>query len=51
MEELKEASDTIEEDIYGVLSPYEAVKRRKSLGGTGFDQVEKQIQAAKELLK
>ncbi|WP_050181126.1 argininosuccinate lyase [Domibacillus robiginosus] len=51
MEELKEASNVIEEDIYGVLSPYEAVKRRKSLGGTGFDQVENQIQAAKELLK
>ncbi|OKL38330.1 argininosuccinate lyase [Domibacillus mangrovi] len=51
MEELKEASNVIEEDIYGVLSPYEAVKRRKSLGGTGFDQVEKQIQTAKELLK
>ncbi|WNS81730.1 argininosuccinate lyase [Domibacillus sp. DTU_2020_1001157_1_SI_ALB_TIR_016] len=51
MEELKEASSVIEEDIYGVLSPYEAVKRRKSLGGTGFDQVENQIQAAKELLK
>lgn len=51
MEELKDASNVIEEDIYGVLSPYEAVKRRKSLGGTGFDQVENQIQAAKELLK
>ncbi|OES44144.1 argininosuccinate lyase [Domibacillus iocasae] len=51
MEELKEASNVIEEDIYGVLSPYEAVKRRKSLGGTGFDQVENQIQAARELLK
>ncbi|WP_046176685.1 argininosuccinate lyase [Domibacillus indicus] len=50
LEELKEASDVIEEDIYGVLSPYEAVKRRKSLGGTGFDQVENQIRAAKELL-
>ncbi|OMP67455.1 argininosuccinate lyase [Domibacillus epiphyticus] len=51
LEELKEASSVIEEDIYGVLSPYEAVKRRKSLGGTGFDQVENQINAAKELLK
>ena len=51
IEELKEASNVIEEDIYGVLSPYEAVKRRKSLGGTGFDQVENQIQAARELLK
>lgn len=51
LEELKEASKVIEEDIYGVLSPYEAVKRRKSLGGTGFDQVENQIQAARELLK
>ncbi len=51
LEELKEASNVIEEDIYNVLSPYEAVKRRQSLGGTGFDQVENQIKAAKELLK
>ncbi|MBM7648826.1 argininosuccinate lyase [Bacillus ectoiniformans] len=50
LEELKSASEIIEEDIYQVLSPYEAVKRRKSLGGTGFDQVQLQIDAAKNLL-
>ncbi|HZG70527.1 MAG TPA: argininosuccinate lyase [Chondromyces sp.] len=50
MEEMKEASSVIEEDIYSVLSPYEAVKRRNSLGGTGFDQVLLQINKAKELL-
>ncbi|WP_203361487.1 argininosuccinate lyase [Bacillus sp. REN10] len=50
LEELKSASEVIEEDIYQVLSPYEAVKRRKSLGGTGFDQVQLQISAAKDLI-
>ncbi|RJS60002.1 argininosuccinate lyase [Bacillus sp. PK3_68] len=50
LEELKSASANIEEDIYQVLSPYEAVKRRKSLGGTGFDQVQLQIETAKHLV-
>lgn len=50
LEDLKEASPVIEEDIYQILSPYQAVKRRNSLGGTGFEQVKQQIQYAKELL-
>ncbi|WP_100331841.1 argininosuccinate lyase [Bacillus xiapuensis] len=50
LEELKAASEIIEEDIYQVLSPFEAVKRRKSLGGTGFEQVQLQISAARNLL-
>lgn len=51
IEELKGACPVIEEDIYTVLSPYEAVRRRNSYGGTGFDQVKKQLEAAKSLLQ
>jgi argininosuccinate lyase len=50
LEELKAASPVIEDDIYHILSPYQAVKRRNSLGGTGFEQVKQQIHHAKELL-
>ena len=34
-------SSLFEEDLYEVLSPYAAVKRRNSAGGTGFEQIEK----------
>lgn len=47
---LKEASQVIEEDIYQVLEPFQAVKRRESAGGTGFAQVKKQLEKAKEQL-
>lgn len=43
-------SSLIEQDIFVTLSPYEAVKRRNSLGGTGFEQVKIQIEKAKALL-
>ena len=39
LEDLQEASNLIEADVYDVLAPETAVKRRHSLGGTGFDQV------------
>lgn len=48
--DLKQASDLINDDIYDVLSPIAAVKRRHSLGGTGFDQVRLQIEKAKSLI-
>lgn len=48
--EFQKASPLIDEDIYNILSPYEAVKRRNSDGGTGFQQVRKQIEKAKKLL-
>jgi argininosuccinate lyase len=48
--DLVKASDLIEKDIYDVLSPVAAVKRRNSLGGTGFDQVRLQIEKGKSLL-
>ncbi|UQS86272.1 argininosuccinate lyase [Nicoliella spurrieriana] len=47
IEELKQYSTLIDSDVYEDLKPETAVKRRNSLGGTGFAQVQKQIQAAK----
>lgn len=49
-ETLKEASDLIEEDVYEALKPEEAVRRRNSAGGTGFNQVRLAIDQAKSLL-
>ncbi|MEH6942382.1 argininosuccinate lyase [Bacillus sp. JJ722] len=51
MEQFKEANSLFEEDIYVVLQPYEAVKRRNSAGGTGFKQVQAAIEKAEGLLK
>ncbi|KIL46322.1 argininosuccinate lyase [Jeotgalibacillus campisalis] len=48
---LKEASPVIEEDIFQVLEPLQAVKRRESAGGTGFKQVRNQVAQAKEILQ
>ena len=50
LEEMKKESNLIEEDIYDVLAPEAAVRRRNSLGGTGFEQVKIQLAKAKELL-
>lgn len=50
LEEMKKESELIEADIYDVLAPEAAVRRRNSLGGTGFEQVKIQLQAAKALL-
>lgn len=50
LEDLQAANSLIEADIYDVLSPLAAVKRRNSFGGTGFDQVVIQIQEAKKRL-
>ncbi|PLT27839.1 argininosuccinate lyase [Peribacillus deserti] len=50
LEEFKAASEQFEKDIYTVLSPVEAVKRRNSAGGTGFDQVRLAIEKAKQIV-
>ncbi|WP_026693660.1 argininosuccinate lyase [Peribacillus kribbensis] len=50
LEVLKESSSLIEEDIFVILNPYEAVKRRNSAGGTGFEQVKLALKKAKEVL-
>ena len=47
LSDLQEASELIDEDVYEVLSPLAAVRRRNSFGGTGFEQVKHQIEQAK----
>lgn len=49
--EYKKANPLFEEDIYEVLNPVTAVKRRNSAGGTGFKQVAIALEKAKALLK
>ncbi|MBQ6738848.1 MAG: argininosuccinate lyase [Synergistaceae bacterium] len=36
-----------DEELLKILSPFESVKRRNTYGGTGFEQVERQIEEAK----
>lgn len=38
----------IDEEVYDILTAYNAVKRRNSLGATGFEQVKWQIREAKK---
>ncbi|GAX01902.1 argininosuccinate lyase [Secundilactobacillus silagei] len=51
LSDLKKASPLIEEDVYHDLKSEVAVERRHSEGGTGFDQVRKQIEQAKKEIK
>ncbi|MGR3765348.1 argininosuccinate lyase [Rossellomorea sp. NS-SX7] len=51
LEQYQRFSGLIEEDIYSILTPYAAVERRNSYGGTGFEQVKYQIEKGKSLLK
>ena len=50
LERYHEIAPEIEEDVYEDLKSYVAVKRRHSFGGTGFDQVKRQIDLAKKEL-
>lgn len=50
LEEYQEIVPAIETDLYDKLSSYTAVKNRDSLGGTGFAQIKKQIDQAKQQL-
>jgi len=50
IEDMKAESELIEEDVYEVLKPEAAVRRRNSLGGTGFAQVKIQLEKAKASL-
>ncbi|MGG3955880.1 argininosuccinate lyase [Bhargavaea massiliensis] len=47
----QQASPLFEEDIYEVLDPYIAVNRRTSAGGTGFIEVKKAIEKAKQMIE
>ncbi|MBW8351432.1 argininosuccinate lyase [Bacillus sp. IITD106] len=51
LDQLQEACSKIEEDVFVILSPREAVKRRNSYGGTGFDQVKVQLEKAKQFIE
>ncbi|BAQ25033.1 argininosuccinate lyase [Streptococcus troglodytae] len=46
----QEISNLIGQDIYETLKSHTAVERRRSLGGTGFEQVKWQIAEAKKAL-
>ncbi|WP_227396632.1 argininosuccinate lyase [Jeotgalibacillus aurantiacus] len=51
LKDMQEASSLIDEEVFTVLEPSEAVKRRESEGGTGFSQVRNQIEKAKTILE
>ncbi len=51
LDQLQEACPKIAEDVYTVLSPAEAVRRRNSYGGTGFEQVKVQLSRAQRLIQ
>lgn len=50
LESYKEASELFEEDLFIVIDPYEAVRKRNSQGGTGFEMVRVALTKAKEAL-
>ncbi len=50
LQQWREHIPEADEDILKILSPRESVRRRNTYGGTGFEQVEKQIKIAKEKL-
>ena len=50
LEQLQKFEPKIEADVYSILSPKKAVKRRISLGATGFTRVSEQIKRAQEKL-
>ena len=47
----QQASPLFEEDIYEVLDPYISVNRRTSAEGTGFIEVKKAIEKAKQMIE
>jgi argininosuccinate lyase len=49
--EWKDLHPAFEEDIYGAIAPEQVVSARNSYGGTGFDQVEKALEAAEKAVK
>lgn len=50
LEEYKQISPLIEEDVYHDLESKVAVERRNSLGGTGFAQIKKNLVRAQNLI-
>jgi argininosuccinate lyase len=50
LSEYQAISPLIQEDVYHDLDAKVAVERRHSLGGTGFDQIRKELQRAQAQL-
>lgn len=50
LQQLKDACDLFEEDVFDALNPYHAVNKRNSEGGTGFEEVRKQLEKAKSFI-
>lgn len=50
LDDFKDASNVIEEDIYDILSPKVVVNRRISYGSTGTEAVKQQLETAKKHL-
>ncbi|WP_243291259.1 argininosuccinate lyase [Bacillus sp. FJAT-47783] len=50
MEQFQQAHPLFESDVYDVLNPYNAVNKRNSEGGTGFLEVQKQLELAKSYI-
>lgn len=50
LDSFREASHLFEADVFEVLDPYVAVKKRMSDGGTGFKKVEEAIVKAKTIM-
>jgi argininosuccinate lyase len=51
LDELQQQSPLIQNDVYQALKPEIAVERRNSAGGTGFEQIKKQLAVAKTELE
>ena len=51
LSDMKEISDLIQDDVFEVLKLETVVNARTSYGGTGTEQVARQIKYAKQMLK
>ncbi len=50
LEQWKELHPAFEEDIYAAIAPEQVVSARNSFGGTGFDQIHRALESAKQRL-
>lgn len=50
LEDYQKASSLIEADVYEALQSKTAVQKRNSLGGTGFEQIRKELDQAKKTI-
>ena len=51
LKEMQEVEPKISQEVFEFLDTHNVVKRRNSFGGTGFDQVKKQVVIAFEFVK